>query len=155
MSPLSHQFHRKPSFTSSGTLKSSLQGSCTMYPLSRGLLPSLFLLFISVLPLHLPSFTSSASLLKCHLLQETIFWHPLKTASHKTLLILFLALVIFLCISFIVYLPRWMSFPCGLAGKDSVCSAGDLGSVTGLGRSPGEGKGYHSSILAWRIPWTV
>ena len=26
--------------------------------------------------------------------------------------------------------------------------------IPGLGRSPGEGKGY-SSILAWRIPWTV
>ena len=27
--------------------------------------------------------------------------------------------------------------------------------VSGLGRSPGGGKGYHSGILAWRIPWTV
>ena len=24
----------------------------------------------------------------------------------------------------------------------------------GLGRSPGEGNGCHSSVLAWRIPWT-
>ena len=29
-----------------------------------------------------------------------------------------------------------------LAGKESACSAGDLGSFPGLGRSPGEGKGY-------------
>ena len=35
-----------------------------------------------------------------------------------------------------------MGFPCGLAGKESTCNAGDLGSVLGLGRSPGEGKGY-------------
>ena len=28
-------------------------------------------------------------------------------------------------------------------------------SIPGLGRSPEEGKGYHSSILAWRISWTV
>ena len=35
-----------------------------------------------------------------------------------------------------------MSFPCGSAGKESTCSAGDLGSIPGLGRSPGEGKGY-------------
>ena len=28
-----------------------------------------------------------------------------------------------------------------------------LGSVSGLGRSPGEGNGNHSSIPAWRIPW--
>ena len=24
----------------------------------------------------------------------------------------------------------------------------------GLGRSPGEGNGYHSGVLTWRIPWT-
>ena len=33
-------------------------------------------------------------------------------------------------------------FPGGSAGKESTCNAGDLGSVPGLGRSPGEGKGY-------------
>ena len=27
-------------------------------------------------------------------------------------------------------------------GKESACNAGDLGSISGLGRSPGEGKGY-------------
>ena len=88
-----------------------------------------------------------------------------------------------------------MGFPDSSVGKESACSAGDPGSVPGLGRSPGEGKGYpfqfcwaslvsqlvknlpamrdtwvrslgwedplekgkatHSSILAWRIPWTV
>ena len=32
--------------------------------------------------------------------------------------------------------------PCGSAGKESACNAGDLGSIPGLGRSPGEGKGY-------------
>ena len=35
-----------------------------------------------------------------------------------------------------------MDFLCGSAGKESTCNAGDLGSVSGLGRSPGEGKGY-------------
>ena len=35
-----------------------------------------------------------------------------------------------------------MGFPCGSAGKESVCNAGDLGSISGLGRFPGEGKGY-------------
>ena len=34
------------------------------------------------------------------------------------------------------------SFPGGSAGKESTCNVGDLGSVPGLGRSPGEGKGY-------------
>ena len=31
---------------------------------------------------------------------------------------------------------------CGPAGKESVCNAGDLGSIPELGRSPGEGNGY-------------
>ena len=35
-----------------------------------------------------------------------------------------------------------MGFPGGLAGKESVCNVGDLGSVPGLGRSSGEGKVY-------------
>ena len=33
-------------------------------------------------------------------------------------------------------------FPCGSAGKESACNAGDVGSIPGLVRSPGEGKGY-------------
>ena len=34
-------------------------------------------------------------------------------------------------------------------------NARDLGSIPGLGRSPGGGNGNpHSSILAWKIPWT-
>ena len=38
--------------------------------------------------------------------------------------------------------PVFLGFPCGSAGKESACKAGDLGSIPGLGRSPGEGKGY-------------
>ena len=89
----------------------------------------------------------------------------------------------------------FLGFPCGSVGKESTCNAGDLGSISGLERSAGEGIGYplqyswaslvaqlvknplameeiwvqsldwedplekgkatHSSILAWRIPWTV
>ena len=30
----------------------------------------------------------------------------------------------------------------GSAGKESACSAGDAGSIPGLGRSPGEGNSY-------------
>ena len=40
---------------------------------------------------------------------------------------------------------RWVpasGFSCGSAGKESACNTGDLGSIPGLGRSPGEGKGY-------------
>ena len=32
-------------------------------------------------------------------------------------------------------------FPGGSAGKESACNAGDLASIPGLGRSPGEGHG--------------
>ena len=34
------------------------------------------------------------------------------------------------------------SSTCGSVGKESACNVGDLGSIPGLGRSPGEGKGY-------------
>ena len=89
-----------------------------------------------------------------------------------------------------------MSFPNSSVGKEFTCNARDPGSITGSGRSAGEGIGYalhyswaslvaqlvknppampetwvrslgweddplekgkaaYSSILAWRIPWTV
>ena len=52
-------------------------------------------------------------------------------------------------------------FPGGSDGKESACNAGDLGSIPGSGRSPGEGNGYPllNSCLgnpmergAWRAP---
>ena len=42
-----------------------------------------------------------------------------------------------------------MDFPCGSAGEESACSVGDLSSISGLGRSPGEVP--IPEILAWRI----
>ena len=41
-----------------------------------------------------------------------------------------------------------------LVVKNLPANAGDLGSIPGLERSPGEENGNHSSIPAWRIPWT-
>ena len=44
-----------------------------------------------------------------------------------------------------------------LVVKNLPANAGDirdLGLIPGLGRSPGGGHATHSSILAWRIPWT-
>ena len=35
-----------------------------------------------------------------------------------------------------------MGFPGSSASKESACNAGDPGSITGLGRSPGEGMGF-------------
>ena len=48
-------------------------------------------------------------------------------------------------------LQQWLS------GKEFTCNvgaAGDTGTISESGRSPGGGHGNHSSILAWRIPWT-
>ena len=38
--------------------------------------------------------------------------------------------------------PVFLGFPGGSAGKKSACHVEDLGSITGFGRSSGEGKGY-------------
>ena len=35
----------------------------------------------------------------------------------------------------------FQGFPCSSVGKESACSTGDLGSIPGLGRFPGEGNG--------------
>ena len=42
-----------------------------------------------------------------------------------------------------IYLQvREMGFPSGSDGKESTCNVGDLGSIPGLRRSPGEGYSY-------------
>ena len=56
------------------------------------------------------------------------------------------------CILYEYFLPDFclpfssLGFPCGSAGKESACNAGDLGSILGLGRRPGERE---------RLPATV
>ena len=45
-------------------------------------------------------------------------------------------------------LPWWFS------SKESACNAGDLGSPRGQEDPLEKGMATHSSILAWRIPWT-
>ena len=40
------------------------------------------------------------------------------------------------------YLVRILGLLCDSAGKEFACNVGDLGSIPGLERSPGEGKGY-------------
>ena len=45
----------------------------------------------------------------------------------------------------------------GARGKEPIANAGDIrdaGSIPGSGKSLEEGMATHSSILAWRIPWT-
>ena len=49
---------------------------------------------------------------------------------------------------------RMEDFPGGLVVNNLPANSGDSGSMPGSGRSPGVGSGNHSSILAWKIPWT-
>ena len=52
---------------------------------------------------------------------------------------------------FISFYGIFLGFPCGSAGKKSAYNVGDL-----CWEGPLEkGRAPHSSILAWRIPWTV
>ena len=44
--------------------------------------------------------------------------------------------------------PVFLGFLCGSSGKESACNVGDLDLIPGLGRSPGEGKGY-----SLQYPW--
>ena len=61
--------------------------------------------------------------------------------------------------SFAVRIFSFSRWPGGSDGKESVCNAEDPGLILGSGRfspSPTREKGMatHSSVLAWRIPWT-
>ena len=40
------------------------------------------------------------------------------------------------------FLAICMGFPAGSDGKESACNVGDLGSIPGSGKPPGEGRGY-------------
>ena len=46
------------------------------------------------------------------------------------------------------------SLPCWFSGKESTYDAGDLGSVSVLGTSLGEGKGNPLQYSCLEIPWT-
>ena len=47
-----------------------------------------------------------------------------------------------------------MGFPAGSGGKESACNAEDLGSVSGLGKSPGEGNGNPLQYSCLENPMT-
>ena len=52
------------------------------------------------------------------------------------------------------FLSAERGFHGGSVGKNPPASAGDKSSIPGWGRPPEEGVAAHSSLLAWRIPWT-
>ena len=73
--------------------------------------------------------------------------HPYMTTGKTIVLTIrtFVGKVIFLLFNtlprfVIAFLPR--GFPGGSTGKESTCNVGDLGSIPGMGRSPGEENGY-------------
>ena len=57
----------------------------------------------------------------------------------------------------LVFMPKYQrgrGFPGGSVVKNLPDNTGDAGLIPGSGRSPGEGNGSHSSILALEVPWT-
>ena len=62
---------------------------------------------------------------------------------------MFIIIIIYLAV-----LDFSWGFPGGSGGKESACSAGDRGLISASGRSLEQGMAIHSSVLAWRIPWT-
>ena len=77
-----------------------------------------------------------------------IYWTSLCTKFYSHFWTLIISLIPY-------HYPVLLGFPCGSAGKEFACSAGDLGSIPGLGRYPGEGKVYplQYSCLAGYNPW--
>ena len=47
-----------------------------------------------------------------------------------------------------------MGFPGSQVVENTPANAGDMDSIPGLGRSPGEGNGNPLQYSAWKIPWT-
>ena len=47
-----------------------------------------------------------------------------------------------------------MYIPGGSDGRESACNTGDHGSISWLGRSPGEVNGNPLQYSCWEIPWT-
>ena len=75
----------------------------------------------------------SLSLMLCHL------YHDAVVSGLSMLFRLSVFLHSFLTVIITIALCK---VPCGSAGKESACNVEDLGLIPGLGRSPGEGKGY-------------
>ena len=79
--------------------------------------------------------------LSCLSMSTSYFRDSSFISSAKITSKLALFMYISLCLSlWFMYIPLW--FPCGSASKESAFNMGDLGSMPGLGRSPGERKGY-------------
>ena len=60
----------------------------------------------------------------------------------------------FLCVFAYFLLHHLMAFPDGSVVKNPHANVEDMGSIPGLGRSPGEGDENPLNILVWEISWT-
>ena len=75
------------------------------------------------------------------------YWAPTNPGSSFFNVISFYLFILFIGFSRQEYwsglpVPSPAGYPCGSGGKESTCNVGDMGSISGLGRSPEEGKGY-------------
>ena len=111
-------------------------------------------------PSWFPDILLNSNEIMCCSVQDNMRCHP---STYPKCFFLFSSLTIirqpdltFIWEPTIITASFWkLSFPGGSAGKESACNEGDLGYLPGLGRFLGERKAIHSSILAWRGPWTV
>ena len=111
-------------------------------------------------PSWFPDILLNSNEIMCRSVQDNMRCHP---STYPKCFFLFSSLTIirqpdltFIWEPTIITASFWkLSFPGGSAGKESACNEGDLGYLPGLGRFLGERKAIHSSILAWRGPWTV
>ena len=76
---------------------------------------------------------------------EVLFLSVVPTATHSGSVLL---------AAHLRHVPHAVGFPGGSARNESACNVEELGLVPRLGRSLEKGMATHSSILAWRIPWT-
>ena len=53
------------------------------------------------------------------------------------------------------FVINFKGFPSGANGKESICNAGDMGSIPGLGRFPGQGNGYSPQYSCLGNPMDV
>ena len=94
-----------------------------------------------------PTFSLSFTFIK-RLFSSSLSAIRVVSSAYLRLLVFLLAILIPACASSSwgilhdVLCTLHMGFPCGSAGKESTCNAGDLGLIPGLGRSPGGGHGY-------------
>ena len=83
----------------------------------------------------------------------------LNSKFYLPMFIKFLKFVLYFLLCLLLCQLLWLGSPGGARGKEPAVSAGDRSDthhfvIAESGRVPGGGMAVHSSIFAWRIPWT-